>query len=547
MDNQKETHTNSQKDASNTAPNHMSPPVETASLAAQPPATAVSDTDTPLGSAVPASTDTVVDPTIEKTLQSTMSVKPVKRTKPAKTPLVLAGVAFALLSIALFVIGPGLFLYALQLDGYGWVLSFFYEYFVAGVGAVSIVSAVLYLVSFIMAYKKSPHHLANILIMLSGNIIGLALMWLSGYNLIRVSSVLAAIILMLCILCPVIGLVLLHINRAKCQKNIKQMSGTGQVELNLLPKEQGTPPSIRILTAVSLVILVVEAGVAVVYFVQNGLAYAKFMQERREFEAQEQQEIDAIASRTDLDGGSQIANLAYAICLRENFEVVYQLENKAIVQCTESQEIYELGDQIEEDDDGYYTKAQAVYYGTTKDEEVERYFPGQKYIFRDLQNASYPDEVTLLLPASSAEEVIANYSEPLYNYIQALNAQYDTDLQLRIFFNEDLSDVETTQDFVILAGIHEVPGGWLPHGNGLSSGLREYIFEDPDELAILNYFGENPEDTYSAQTRSAIKFHPHFNFSINGGEDLTLEELQELMRDSLLCQNSDLGWESCSG
>lgn len=445
--------------------------------------------------------------------------------KSKKTPLVLASVAFILLSIAFLILGPGVMITAKLTEPFSWIVSFYYVYLVVGTSVVSLISTILYTIACIMTFKKAPKYLTNILIMLAGNAIGLATMWLSGYKIIRIPIVPTTIIMLACVILPCLGLIILRRFR---KQNASQ------------PKTYPIP----IFISIAMLALIIESGVAIFYLSQLWHQYRPIIEANQQY--QKKQEEQFAETTSDKNLSDRLGPMSFALC-QGGFDIVHQIqgnEEDAIVQCNSTSDIYELHSAYEKENG--YTIASAIYYGTTKDEILARYFPNQLYIYKNLYNSSYNEEVYLLLQANTIEEVIKKYSEPLYEYIKEQNANYQTDITFEILYNEDLSRITTTKDYTLLAGLHDIVNDWLPHGNGFNGPRGEnYIFYGVDDVRVLDDLGMHP-DSYSEQTRNAIKFHPHLSFSITNGKQITLKELQTIMQNSQFCQNADLGWEPCS-
>lgn len=416
---------------------------------------------------------------------------------------------------------------AMQLNPFSWIISFYYIYLVVGASIISFISTILYTIALIMAFKKTPKHLANIAIMMSGNIVGLAIMWLSGYKIIRISTILAAIIMLACVILPCLGLIILK-----------------QYRKRIIILQPGPSRSAKIFAVIALLGLIVESSIAVFYLSQLWQQYKPIIEANQQYQKGQEEQLNE--AMDDKGISSQLGSMSFALC-RNGFDIVHQISGDgedAIIQCKSSDDIYELHSAYEKRNG--YIIASAVYYGTTKNETLARYFPNQLYIYKNLRNSSYNEEVYLLLQADSIEEVVKKYAEPLYEYIKEQNATYHTNIDFEILYNEDLSSVTTTKDYIILAGgLHNIVNDWLPNGNGFNGPRGEnYIFYGVDELKVLNDLAMNP-GSYSEQTRSAVKFHPHLSFSITNGGQITLEELQAIMQSSQFCQDTNLGWQPC--
>ncbi len=450
---------------------------------------------------------------------STSPIQP----QPKKWPLVLSIIAFVLSSVAFLVIGPGVLIAALMTRPFSWIISFYYVYIVVGTAAVSIIATILYLISIVAASKRLPDRLSAILAMMAGSVVGNAVIWLSGYNIIRINVIWATVIMLACILLPCVVLIILHHQRKKSPQ---------------------IPPQRNVLRTIIGVILILtsvaEVGVAVYYYTQLWSQYKPIIDEQQRLEQEKQQKYDQVRDELDQAGASGVSEVlgdaSYALCYGE-YALVYQAiadPNDIIVQCKADHDLYEIYNVQTDADMGndYYKSVSAVYLGTTYNETVARYFPDAKYIFIDFHNSQYPKRLILLLEAEGISRLIGDSAPKIYDYVKDINKINRTDMQFEIFYNNNIDSIQKPLDYVILQGVHGINMGWLPKGNGMP-GLRwYYVFNDGDAVPALTEIGANPSN-YSSQTREAIKFHEHLQFEVNDGKTITLEELKTRMENSI--------------
>lgn len=220
-------------------------------------------------------------------------------------------------------------------------------------------------------------------------------------------------------------------------------------------------------------------------------------------------------------------NMVKAACYGDFIEIYRSPKdyNRGLFQCEESMEVYSFSDLRE---DSYYIYGSAEYYGTTKDDLVEKYFPNAHYLYRNLYNADYHDELILMLEADSEDDLVNRSVDKLYEYIKELNEKYKTDIDITILYTEKLDEVKTTMDYVLL-GVYTRNASWLPHGNGFG----RYILSVDLDYENIKEIAADPT-LYSGQTRDAIKFKRHIFTKVTNGRTITKEMLESQLRNSFV-------------
>lgn len=214
-----------------------------------------------------------------------------------------------------------------------------------------------------------------------------------------------------------------------------------------------------------------------------------------------------------------------ALCGEDYTTVFKGSDNDGIFKCNDyTKGIYSISNSDKEE--RYYERiAYATYFGTDDDETVNEFFKGKIYIYQDYKHSEINPQLILLLESSSEEALIENNLDAIYNYIKKVNAERNEEMELTVFYTEDLSKTSELKDYIMIAGAAGF-NSWMPYGNGFGS----YMY-DNEETTSLDKIGANP-DLYSSQTRSAIKFHRHIHAEIKNGKQITKEALKKLLQNS---------------
>lgn len=226
-----------------------------------------------------------------------------------------------------------------------------------------------------------------------------------------------------------------------------------------------------------------------------------------------------------LSDAERLSARVSAICRGDYSEVYRSSDNAGIFECDGSKEIYAVTNP-DRTELGYAGIGYASYLGTRNDEIAEQFFDDGFYLFQDYRQANVPLHLILLTESPSEAELVEWNIDVIYDYIKTLNEQNETDINLTIFYTDDLEQVKELKDYVILSAA----GGFLPklpNGNG----FERFYYYPESEPASLAMLAENP-DLYSGQVRDAIKFRRHIEAEIDDGRGITKEALKQLLYDS---------------
>lgn len=236
-------------------------------------------------------------------------------------------------------------------------------------------------------------------------------------------------------------------------------------------------------------------------------------------------------SKNKINSKGFLNDMVREVCYGD-YEIIYKSiynDGMGIFMCSDRYEIYSFKEDRRE---SYFTYGKAEYYGTIRDDLVEKYFPNAHYLYRKLYNEAYHDELILLLAADSETELVEKNIDAVYAYIKELNKEYKTDLDITILYTNSLDTVKTTMDYILLATYTKnVP--WLPHGNGFG----KYILEVDSNYECLQEIGAD-KTLYSSQTRDALKLKRHIYTQITNGREITKESLKRRLENSFVQGNN---------
>ena len=216
-----------------------------------------------------------------------------------------------------------------------------------------------------------------------------------------------------------------------------------------------------------------------------------------------------------------------AICGGEYSDVYLSSDNAGIFECDDSKEIYAVANP-ERSEVGYAGIAYATYLGTRNDEIADQYFGDKFYLFQDYRQANGPMNLILLTESTSEADLVEQNIDAIYDFVQALNKDNETELGLAVFYTDGLSQVKGLEDYVVLPAV----GGYLPllpHG----SGFGKYYYHSYKQPAALAALVED-SNSYSSQVQDAIKYHRHIEANIRNGKTITKEALKELLSNSFV-------------
>lgn len=252
-----------------------------------------------------------------------------------------------------------------------------------------------------------------------------------------------------------------------------------------------------------------------------------------------------------LDGvTNELSDLTYTLCAGP-YDIIYlptTVSDTGLFECRGTHELFAVSGPNEPiTDTSVVITGAAFYFGRTVDDMVNTYFPstlGIKYIYRNLPPSinidNNPSELVILAPAATEEVLVNTFVEPLHDFLS--NRTDTNDLLFSLFYNNEVNNVITTKDYILLAAADTIAmNSDLPNGTTLKGYLNgkygTYIYTPELQLQALVELGLNPL-LYSSQTREAINSHPHITVLLEGGREYTLDELRELLYASFINPNS---------
>ena len=284
------------------------------------------------------------------------------------------------------------------------------------------------------------------------------------------------------------------------------------IENNIIETEHKTIYKISFL--LTLLLFIISISYIVFYFVQNN----DIIMLEKNNEELKMMNKEGIPSR--------LSNMVISLC-DGDYDVVYQSKenkNAGIFECNESHEVYSVEDKNKRS--GFSKLGIMAYYGKTKDEIVEKYFPNKHYFYADYDMQYVDDDFVLLLEENSKEELIENNIDNLYNFIEEKNKKYKTYIDIKIFYNNSLNAVKNTLDIVALKAVSGVYTGTIP----VRSTSEYSFYADPDQKVLME-IGKN-NSLYSRQTRNAIKNNEYIDIVVKNGQTIKKEELYRQLQSS---------------
>lgn len=405
----------------------------------------------------------------------------------------LAVVAFALSGLLGVVIGPVLLAVIALSNNYTWATTVFYDSMLKTVAALTIILAILDIVILALLYRHPSLKQRVVIALVGGSLVEIGLVWLFSYLII-----LSPPQLMLVLLAGVIilFLVILFISKQYVAKPT----------LSLAPKLiMGT----LVLLATS------EIGLSTYYLIRPHSSISQ----------SEVEQLATAQTEARLEGvAEQLSNLIYTLCGgRYSIIGLSEFTPAGLFECNENGEVYSVAEDTLEEKN---PTGGATYMGTTKDPAVGIYFPNAYYLYRSLPQVLSEDELALMLPAASEQELVDNLTPMLLSYWQDHS---DHNLFLNAFYNTDINQITQTKDYVLMSALGTmVMAEGLPHGlsiRGVANGnLVNYLYHADTELAALNELGGAPE-RYATSTREALMTHRHISLHLAANEPLDYESL----------------------
>lgn len=229
-----------------------------------------------------------------------------------------------------------------------------------------------------------------------------------------------------------------------------------------------------------------------------------------------------------------LSNLVFTLC-DGKYQVVHlsQSTQAGLFECSDNGEVYSVSELTPASDNP--TSGLATYLGTTKDKTITTAFSNSYYLYRSLPQVLSEDELVLMFPASSEQELIDSFTPMLLAYWQNHN---DHNLFLNVFYNQNLTQITGTRDYILGSAMSTmVMAEGLPHGltrTGVSNGKTvEYHYRADTELTALNELGADPS-LYAVSTREALTTHRHIALHLTAGETFDQATLQNRLWESFV-------------
>lgn len=165
-------------------------------------------------------------------------------------------------------------------------------------------------------------------------------------------------------------------------------------------------------------------------------------------------------------------------------------------------------------------------YGPT----LEKYFPGQKYLYRNLSNSALPEEITIFVEADSLEAAVEMSADQIYNYLNDDKNQFMRYYVFEILYNSNFNEIKDTKDYIVSAvSLH-------PFLEALPMRIRNsrYWIKVMDKPAVITDLTRNP-DSYASQVRNAILSNPHISleFYTNPDDPFSRDELKTFLQSAV--------------
>lgn len=243
------------------------------------------------------------------------------------------------------------------------------------------------------------------------------------------------------------------------------------------------------------------------------IAREKEINTRLEEEARQQQEFNE-GMRAGYHLPDTLLETVNHLC-HESFEVLYfdETNSQGVFWCDDrSYDIYAVR-MLQGDDGAGDLKSEALRFNRSIHAELHEYF-GDERLF-EMRTGSVYKQV-ILLEASSVDDLIERYAEKLYQAVIA--AHSDKELELRIFYSENLKDVDSLDEYVGLAKVEFDSAGDLIMGNINGEEVRWAN----EWMSVMDGF-EMPEVVNEAMRHDWIKV------KLEPGKTYTRDEFIELL------------------
>lgn len=415
----------------------------------------------------------------------------------------VAMTAFIASIILAIVIGPTqLILIATMLD-YNWVTSTYFPRTLNYVLIFSVLVAVADLIALILAWNSQPRRTYQTVVLTIGSLALLTTIWLAG-DIISLQP-------------HQLTLTLLAITLVFIMAYL------------LISKQYFTATRTGTVTKIFLSLLMISA-IAVI-----GLDLTDLIQSHTETNPQRIAEMTIEMQNAHLEVVPEnLSNLTYLLCAGK-YQLIYLSDERTsgLFECSDSGDVYSVQDPKRRNANSI--RGEATYLGTTRNKEISLSFPTARFLYRSLPGILEEDELALMYPATSENELLDNITPQLLNY---WNSHNNRGLFVNIFYNASFNEITSTKDFILMAAMDTMSlVDQLPNGNtryGPADGrMFSYIYETDRSLTALSELAANPKN-YANSTRDSLTTYRHISLHLQPGETYTLDTLRDRLGSSFV-------------
>ncbi len=415
----------------------------------------------------------------------------------------LAIIALVTSILLCIVVGPMQLILAALFSDYSWVTGTYYPSALKCVLLAASLVSILNLAALILAWKSQPKPTRTTVALVSGSILSIGAIWLSGCVTTWPPHILTVILLIIALASVFSAL---FINKQYITKI-----------------QNGTPMKVTLSLLMSCCVL--EMLLGPIYFIENA---------DHTDPAQLKHLAAAQADARQPGIPEMLSNMTFAIC-NGKYQTVYMSKayESGLFECNDSGEVYSVTDIQQQNTNS--VRGQATYLGTTKDNTISLAFPSAFYLYRTLPQVTNEDELVLMVGASTERELIDSLVPQLVSYWQN---NHSRNLHLSVFYNINMSSVTSVKDYVLMAALDTmVMVEKLPHSNTIRSYLNgemlSYIFQPDKSLFALNELGSDPS-LYSANSRDSFTLQRHISCHLQAEQPLTEDTARELLQTSFV-------------
>lgn len=413
----------------------------------------------------------------------------------------IAFVTFILSLVAAIIIGPlQLFLIASTTD-YNWATTVYYPEALRYIMLASAIIAIINIAALAFAWHSEPKRTRMTIALVVGSLLEISLFWLSSQVPTWQPHHISIILIAAAITCIIV--------------------------LILLSKQYITATTNDLLAKITLVLLMISSLFSTI----GGFMY---YQASSTTDPVRLSQISANQAAARLEGVSApLSDAIFTLC-NGKYQVIYlsTANPSGLFECTKSGDVYSAAEQ--DSQKSRTIQANATYLGTTNNSTISRAFPNSYYLYRSLPQILDEDELVLMLPANSEQELIDNFAPLLLAYWQEHHAH---NLFLNVFYNSNFNEITSTKDYILMTALETMAfTDQLPNGNSLSGyhdGKKvSYQFQPDRNLTALNELGADP-NLYASSSRDALKTHRHISLHLQASEEIDPAKIRTMLLDSL--------------